>query len=248
MQRTCRRLEAAFVEHRGEGGELAGLEAHINPANGSSESLAGSIRPIPHHAGMSLAFAQGFATSAALIVAIGAQNAFVLRQGLRREHVGAVVAVCALSDLLLISLGVAGLGALVQGHATLLLAARWGGALFLAAYGALAARRALSPHALAAGDGVALTRRQRRRLPGLHLAQPARLARHRRADRLARQPARRRGRWFAAGAGAATLVWFPRSATARGCSRRCSRDRPRGACSTAPSRGHVRSPPCCVLG
>ena len=109
---------------------------------------------------MSFAAAQGFATSAALIVAIGAQNAFVLRQGLRREHVGAVVAVCALSDLLLITLGVAGLGALVQGHATLLLAARWGGALFLAVYGLFAARRALSPHTLSASNGAPLTRRQ----------------------------------------------------------------------------------------
>lgn len=109
---------------------------------------------------MSFALLQGFLTSAALIVAIGAQNAFVLRQGLRREHVGAVVAVCALSDLLLITLGVAGLGALVQRHATLLLAARWGGALFLAAYGLLAARRALSPHTLSASNGAPLTRRQ----------------------------------------------------------------------------------------
>lgn len=109
---------------------------------------------------MSFAVLQGFATSAALIVAIGAQNAFVLRQGLRREHVGAVVAVCALSDLLLITLGVAGLGALVQRDATLLLVARWGGALFLAAYGLFAARRALAPHALSTANGAPLTRRQ----------------------------------------------------------------------------------------
>lgn len=109
---------------------------------------------------MSLAYAQGFLTSAALIVAIGAQNAFVLRQGLRREHVGAVVAVCALSDLLLITLGVAGLGALVQAHTTLLQAARWGGAAFLVGYGVVAARRALSPHTLATGAGGALSRRQ----------------------------------------------------------------------------------------
>lgn len=109
---------------------------------------------------MPLAFAHGFAASAALIVAIGAQNAFVLRQGLRREHVGAVVAVCALSDLLLITFGVAGLGALVQRHAGLLLAARWGGAAFLALYGLFAARRALSPHVLAAAGGAALSRRQ----------------------------------------------------------------------------------------
>ena len=65
---------------------------------------------------MDFAFFTGFATSAALIIAIGAQNAFVLRQGIKREHVLAVVLVCALSDALLITLGVAGLGALVQRH------------------------------------------------------------------------------------------------------------------------------------
>ena len=91
---------------------------------------------------MFLIFAKGFFTSAALIVAIGAQNAFVLRQGLKREHVREVVLVCALSDALLIALGVAGLGLLVQANAPLLALARWGGAGFLLAYGALAARRA----------------------------------------------------------------------------------------------------------
>ncbi len=97
---------------------------------------------------MNSAFLQGFATSAALIVAIGAQNAFVLRQGLARAQVLPVVLVCALSDALLISLGVAGLGRWVQVQPTLLALTRWGGAAFLLAYGVLAARRALSPHAL----------------------------------------------------------------------------------------------------
>ena len=92
---------------------------------------------------MQLAFVTGFLTSAALIIAIGAQNAFVLRQGLKREHVLPVVLVCALSDVLLIALGVAGVGALVQASPTLLALARWGGAAFLLAYGALAARRAM---------------------------------------------------------------------------------------------------------
>jgi len=98
-----------------------------------------------------LAFTSGFATSAALIVAIGAQNAFVLRQGLARAHVLPVVLVCALSDALLITLGVAGLGALVQASPLLLDVARYGGAAFLIAYGAASARRALSDHALGAG-------------------------------------------------------------------------------------------------
>jgi len=102
---------------------------------------------------MELAFVKGFATSAALIVAIGAQNAFVLRQGLKREHVLAVVLVCALSDVLLIGLGVAGLGALVQGSPALLAASRWGGALFLAVYGVVVARRAFADHALTTSNG-----------------------------------------------------------------------------------------------
>ena len=97
-------------------------------------------------------FFKGFATSAALIVAIGAQNAFVLRQGIKREHVLAVVLVCALSDALLITLGVAGLGALIQGSPRLLAIARYGGALFLIVYGALAARRALHAESLVARD------------------------------------------------------------------------------------------------
>ena len=76
----------------------------------------------------SAAFAQGWAMGAGLILAIGAQNALVLRQGLRREHVGAVVAVCTLSDWLLIALGVFGLGALIQAQPLLLEAFRFGGA------------------------------------------------------------------------------------------------------------------------
>ena len=91
---------------------------------------------------MEYAFARGFATGGALIIAIGAQNAFVLRQGLKREHVLAVVLVCALSDALLITLGVAGLGTLVQQSPALLNAARYGGAAFLFGYGVLAAQRA----------------------------------------------------------------------------------------------------------
>jgi L-lysine exporter family protein LysE/ArgO len=102
----------------------------------------------------SAALFQGFATSLALIVAIGAQNAFVLRQGLARAHVLPVVLVCALSDALLISLGVAGLGRWVQEHPVLLTITRWGGAAFLVAYGVLAARRALSPHALSVQGGA----------------------------------------------------------------------------------------------
>lgn len=86
--------------------------------------------------------ATGFVTGLSLIVVIGAQNAFVLRQGLRREHVGWVVAVCAASDALLIALGVAGLGALVQAAPVALAVARWGGAAFLVVLAIGALRRA----------------------------------------------------------------------------------------------------------
>ena len=108
---------------------------------------------------MELAFVKGFATSGALIIAIGAQNAFVLRCGLKREHVLAVVLVCAASDALLITLGVAGLGALVQRHPTLLAVARFGGAAFLIVYGALAARRAFGSETLASSIGAPMSLR-----------------------------------------------------------------------------------------
>ena len=93
----------------------------------------------------------GFTTGATLIIAIGAQNAFVLRQGLRREHVLAIVAVCALSDIVLIGLGVAGIGALVEAAPLALTVVTIAGALFLLAYAVFAARRAIRPTALVAG-------------------------------------------------------------------------------------------------
>ncbi|MFW6090930.1 MAG: LysE/ArgO family amino acid transporter [Actinomycetota bacterium] len=95
----------------------------------------------------------GYVTGLTLIVAIGAQNAFVLRQGLRREHVTAIVAVCSLSDALLITCGVAGLGVLVATYPVAVDVARYGGAAFLMGYGLLAARRALRPQAMRPSDG-----------------------------------------------------------------------------------------------
>jgi L-lysine exporter family protein LysE/ArgO len=85
----------------------------------------------------------GLTLGLSLIVAIGAQNAFVLRQGIRREHVLAIVAICALSDIVLIGLSLAGTGVVIDAVPWLLVIVRIGGALFLAAYGVLAARRAL---------------------------------------------------------------------------------------------------------
>lgn len=87
----------------------------------------------------------GFGLSLALIVAIGAQNAFVLRQGLRREHVLPVVLTCATTDAVLMAAGIAGLGAVLTATPAILTAVRWGGAAFLFGYAALAARRALRP-------------------------------------------------------------------------------------------------------
>lgn len=99
---------------------------------------------IPLLAGLGLGFS--------LIIAIGAQNLFVLRQGLRREHVLVVAALCAVSDALLIGLGVSGIGLVLQALPWLVTVVRWAGALFLVGYGLLAARRAWHPN----GDALSL--------------------------------------------------------------------------------------------
>lgn len=91
---------------------------------------------------MSVDYVSGFATGLALIVAIGSQNAYVLRQGILREHVLPLVLFCALSDALLILAGIGGAGVVIRGNVTLLEITRYGGAMFLASYGLLAARRA----------------------------------------------------------------------------------------------------------
>ncbi|MBD7917842.1 LysE family transporter [Cellulomonas sp. Sa3CUA2] len=85
----------------------------------------------------------GLGLGLGLIVAIGAQNAHVLRYGLRRERVGLVVAICAVSDVLLIAAGTAGVGAVIASSRTLTVVMTLAGAAVLLAYGALAARRAV---------------------------------------------------------------------------------------------------------
>ncbi|MEV7225915.1 LysE family transporter [Polymorphospora sp. NPDC051019] len=90
----------------------------------------------------------GFSVAVALIMAIGAQNAFVLRQGLRREYVLPVVFTCAVSDAALIAAGIAGLGAAIADRPAVLAAVRYGGVAFLLGYAVLAARRAIRPGAL----------------------------------------------------------------------------------------------------
>lgn len=101
----------------------------------------------------------GLLTGAGLIIAIGAQNVFVLRQGIRREHVLPVVAVCTASDIVLILAGVIGLGAVVTAHPQVFDLATFAGAGYLLVLAALAARRAMLPAAIDAGNAVAATGR-----------------------------------------------------------------------------------------
>lgn len=157
------------------------------------------------------AYFQGLALSLGLIVAIGAQNAFVLRQGLRREHVASIVMFCAASDALLITAGVMGMGEVLGNNPLLARILALGGAAFLGVYGWRALARARRPGALVAdGDCVSLTR-------GAALAQAAAftlLNPHVYLDTMllvggigAQQPAEVRG-WFVAGAGTASVLWF----------------------------------------
>jgi L-lysine exporter family protein LysE/ArgO len=99
------------------------------------------------------AFTTGFALSATLIIAIGAQNAFVLRQGIRKEHVAPIVAFCAIADLVLIGVGVAGLAGILGDSPTLVALLTIAGSGFLVWYGVRALRRALLPQSLRAATG-----------------------------------------------------------------------------------------------
>jgi L-lysine exporter family protein LysE/ArgO len=111
----------------------------------------------------------GLGTGLSLIVAIGAQNAYVLRQGLRREHVGAIVCLCALSDMILIALGVGGLDLVARVADWVVPVMRWAGVAFLLVYGALALRRAVRPGELVAGTAGAAVPLGRAVLTGLGL-------------------------------------------------------------------------------
>jgi L-lysine exporter family protein LysE/ArgO len=156
----------------------------------------------------------GFLTGFSLIVAIGAQNAYVLRQGILRTHVPAVVAVCAISDLVLILAGVSGVGAVVDRAPVLLDVVRWFGVGFLLWYAAGALRRAFRTEALsAAGDGPGKEPRGRvvARAVALTWLNP-----HVYLDTVllvgsiaATHDDVVGGRWwFAVGAGLASVVWF----------------------------------------
>jgi L-lysine exporter family protein LysE/ArgO len=156
-------------------------------------------------------FVQGLALSLGLIVAIGAQNAFVLRQGLRREHVGSVVLFCAVADAVLIAAGVLGMAQALGESPRLTRALALAGALFLAVYGWQALRRARHAQRLTAAAGGEGLRR------GAAMAQAAAftlLNPHVYLDTVllvgsigAQQPAALRG-WFIAGASSASLLWF----------------------------------------
>lgn len=156
-------------------------------------------------------FLNGFLLMGSLIVAIGAQNALLLRQGLARRHVGPVVAFCAASDVALILAGVFGVGASLAKSPLLLEGLRWAGAAFLAWCGWQAARRALRPsqaalQAAAAGGGLTATLGTAAALTWLNP--------HVYLDTLvllgavaSQQPAAARVP-FAAGAGTASVLWF----------------------------------------
>jgi L-lysine exporter family protein LysE/ArgO len=107
-----------------------------------------------------IAFFQGLALGAGLIIAIGAQNAFVLRQGLRKQQVFVTALVCTLCDAALITLGVAGFGSVVARNPALTAVAAWGGAVFLFVYGLRAFRSALKPQGLEAQAGETRSRRE----------------------------------------------------------------------------------------
>ncbi|MCG8906675.1 LysE/ArgO family amino acid transporter [Pseudomonas sp. DP-17] len=94
-------------------------------------------------------YLNGVLVAAGLIIAIGAQNAFVLAQSLRREHHLSVAALCVLCDAILVSAGVFGLAKILAENPTLLAIARWGGVAFLSWYGVKALRRAIAPEAMA---------------------------------------------------------------------------------------------------
>lgn len=156
-------------------------------------------------------FVQGLALSFGLIVAIGAQNAFVLRQGLRREHVGSVVLFCAMADAVLITAGVMGMAQAIGESPGLARTLALAGAAFLAFYGLQALRRARRLHQLQAAEG------------GTGLSRSAAMAQaaaftllnpHVYLDTVllvgsigAQQSAQLRW-WFVLGAGTASMFWF----------------------------------------
>ena len=156
-------------------------------------------------------FTTGFALGATLIIAIGAQNAFVLRQGLRREHIAAIVAFCVIADVILMAVGVAGLANVLGAAPVLTSVLTLGGAVFLSWYGIQALRRAVRPQSLQAAEGNQSMplRAVLAQAAGFTLLNP-----HVYLDTVlllgsvgARQPPDMRA-WFVGGAALASGTWF----------------------------------------
>jgi L-lysine exporter family protein LysE/ArgO len=155
----------------------------------------------------------GLGTGLSLIVAIGAQNAYVLRQGILRSHVLSVVAVCALSDVVLIAAGVGGIGAAVDRAGVLLDVVRWFGVAFLLWYAVQSLRRARHAEALSTNGTPAPE--SRRRVVGRAVALTW-LNPHVYLDTVlllgsiaATHDDLAGGRWwFALGAAVGSIVWF----------------------------------------
>ena len=157
----------------------------------------------------------GFLTGFSLIVAIGAQNAFVLRQGLAKSHVAAVVTVCAVSDLVLIFAGVGGIGAIVEHAAWIIDVVRWFGVAFLCWYAAVSLRNAFRTGDLGSDNGRGAFHDTRRAVVARAVALTW-LNPHVYLDTVlligsvaAAHDHGAGGRWwFASGAGAASILWF----------------------------------------
>ncbi len=160
---------------------------------------------------MTTAAVAGLLTGLSLIIAIGAQNAFVLRQGLARQHVLPVVAICAVSDLVLILAGVAGIGTVVEQAGWLVDAIRWFGVAFLTWYGVSSLLRARRPESLHANGNGTSTSRRSAALKALALTW---LNPHVYLDTvlllgsIANQEGPVGRWWFAVGACVASAIWF----------------------------------------
>jgi L-lysine exporter family protein LysE/ArgO len=165
---------------------------------------AGAAMPLTY-------FLKGAGLGGTLIIAIGAQNAHVLRIGVLKQHVGVTVLICALCDIVLIAAGVAGVGAVIERSPMLLAAARWGGAAFLALYGLKAWRAAFAGAALAAGQAQPAPTTARAALTALALSL---LNPHVYLDTVVllgavgAQMPREGQHWFAGGAMSASAAWF----------------------------------------
>ena len=154
--------------------------------------------------------AAGLLTGLSLIVAIGAQNAYVLRQGLARQHVGLVVAICALSDVVLIVAGVAGIGRVIEHAPWVLDVVRWLGVAFLTWYGVSSLLRARKPEALEAASGATVSRRgvAVRALALTWLNPHVYLDTVLLLGTIANHEGSTGRWWFAAGAATASILWF----------------------------------------